>query len=324
MKTKIVYVLVSDGKSVYFERAFVSAWSVKYHNPTAHIAVLIDSGTKEVLDKDAYDNFMNLIDEEIVVPINNDFSNLEKSRWMKTQLRELVKGDFLYLDVDTISCEDLSDIDNETCSVGMVWDFNCKLSDNHCLKIHRRTLKYYFNQEIVLDGNYYNSGVIYAKDNDDAHVFFRNWHKNWLHTRRKGYYRDQLSLLKTTIDNPTCIREISGVYNSQVSISLCYFHEAKIIHFYKMVEDFSPTPFLSNKFYLDVRKNKDVSEKMAWEILHCKSSFNVPTLLCGDIDLQIVSGNIYKLLKHIYRSHHFVLQFLKAFCNLYYSIKTNK
>ena len=39
-------------------------------------------------------NFIKLVDEEIVVPFNDNSTNTEKSRWLKTKLRELVKGDF--------------------------------------------------------------------------------------------------------------------------------------------------------------------------------------------------------------------------------------
>lgn len=37
MKTKIVYVVVSNKNSIYLAQDYASAWSLKYHNPDASI-----------------------------------------------------------------------------------------------------------------------------------------------------------------------------------------------------------------------------------------------------------------------------------------------
>lgn len=320
MNTKIVYAIVSSGKSVYFERAFVSAWSVKHYNPQSKITVVIDYVSRNSVDSECYVNFMKLIDEEIVISINDDYTNVEKSRWIKTNLRNLVKGDFLFLDVDTIVCEDLSEIDDFDIDIGFVQDFNCPFRENQNYKIHKRLMKKYFNQTITSDSDYFNSGVIFAKDKKRCHDFFTLWHNNWLETRRNGYFRDQLSLLKTTIDSHGTASEISGVYNCQFCINLKFLHQAKIMHFYRMQKDFSLSPFFDESLYLKVRENKEISEELQSMILNCKSIFNGPSMSLGGIDLEIVGSNVYRLIKNIFNNHTCFLFVLKGICNSYYKV----
>ncbi|WP_302787540.1 hypothetical protein [Phocaeicola coprophilus] len=300
MKTKIVYALVSDGNGFYFEKAYLSAWSVKHYNPNAHITLILDNKTRQVLDAETYTNFIKLVDEEIVVPFNDNSTNTEKSRWLKTKLRELVKGDFLFLDVDTIACSDLSDIDNTIGSIGFTWDFNCLFSENPSRYYYAKLMRRYFNQDINFDGYYFNSGVCYAKDDVKAYDFFSTWHENWLHTRNQGYLRDQLSLLKTTSDLSSYVNEISGSYNCQISTNLRYLHDAKIIHFYKMGSDFNFSPFLGNDIYLELRNSKKVTDQISDKILNCKSIFYGPVKIVGGNDFCFMESRIYQILKRFY------------------------
>lgn len=145
MRTKIVYALISDGNGLFFEKAFISAWSVRHYNPNVYITVVLDNKTRKVLDPEAYRNFSKLINEEIVVSFTDNSTNMEKSRWLKTKLRELVKGDFLFLDVDTIVCSDLADIDNSIYSVGFTWDFNCLFNVNPSRFYYAQLMRKYFN-----------------------------------------------------------------------------------------------------------------------------------------------------------------------------------
>lgn len=321
MKTKIVYAIVSDGKGLYFEKAFVSAWSVKYYNPSAFITVVFDDNTKSILDAEEYKNFKTLINEEIIIHFDEIYTNVEKSRWLKTNLRKIVTGDFLFLDVDTVVCKDLSDIDNETCSAGFTWDFNCRFDENPSRFYYSKLMEKYFNQKIGFDDYYFNSGIIYAKDDSTAHKFFNAWHNNWLHTSKQGYFRDQLSLLKTTSDLPTLVNEISGTYNCQISVNLKYFYDAKIIHFYKIDGEFDFSPFLGNEIYLDIRAQKYISKEITNKIINCKSIFIGPIKIIGGIDFSILESNIYKFINSIFVSHKYLLSILKLIAKFYIQLK---
>jgi cellulose synthase/poly-beta-1,6-N-acetylglucosamine synthase-like glycosyltransferase len=45
MKTKIVYVLTSNEKDLLLEQLLLSLYSLKYHNPTADVYLVVDQDT---------------------------------------------------------------------------------------------------------------------------------------------------------------------------------------------------------------------------------------------------------------------------------------
>ena len=73
MKTKFVYALVSSPADNYLEQAFVSMYSLKHHNPDAHIV--------EVTDEISNHSFVELrkkelryADEIVVVPLDDSYT----------------------------------------------------------------------------------------------------------------------------------------------------------------------------------------------------------------------------------------------------------
>ena len=49
MQTKLVYVLTCAPEATYIEQALISIWSARYHNPDAHIVLLVDDLTNQLL-----------------------------------------------------------------------------------------------------------------------------------------------------------------------------------------------------------------------------------------------------------------------------------
>ena len=49
MKTKIVYVVVSDDADFYLEQTLVSVYSARLYNPNAEILLLVDSETNKTI-----------------------------------------------------------------------------------------------------------------------------------------------------------------------------------------------------------------------------------------------------------------------------------
>ena len=123
MHTRFVYVLVSTPQDLFYEQTLVSVSSLKHYNPTAKVVLVVDDKTDEtLLEKRA--SLQSLIEEKIVVPFPEEVANKQRSRRLKTNLRNIVKGDFLYLDSDTIVCDKLDEIDSFDFQIGMVWDSN--------------------------------------------------------------------------------------------------------------------------------------------------------------------------------------------------------
>ena len=120
MKTKLVYVLTCAPEATYIEQALISIWSARYHNPDAHIVLLVDDKTTQLLvGKRA--ELLEYITEKVVIPFEDtNATMMYRSRWIKTSVRQLIEGDFLFIDCDTIVAQSLADADNFDCEIGAV------------------------------------------------------------------------------------------------------------------------------------------------------------------------------------------------------------
>lgn len=227
MKTKIVYVLVSNDADIYYEQALLSAWSVRHYNPYAHIALVMDDRTANRLD-DSYAELLKYIDERIVEDFDAEVSGRLRSRELKTSLRNLVQGDYLFIDADTIVCGSLEGVDTFQMQIGAVLDG------------HKRYDKYFHHHLTqaskwldckVTDGlPYYNSGVMYVKDTSETHTFYDAWHELYNKMQREGHFFDQPSLFQICQNYPI-VEEIDGSFNCQLFLGgLPYLGDAKIIH----------------------------------------------------------------------------------------------
>ena len=95
MGTKFLYILVSQGKDIFYEQTLVSVLSLRYHNPDAFISLLVDDGTDKNL-VDFRGQIKDLVNEYKVVEYPKETSNKVRSRLLKTNMRNLIDGDFLY------------------------------------------------------------------------------------------------------------------------------------------------------------------------------------------------------------------------------------
>ena len=109
MKTKIVYVLTSSKEDTYLEQTLISVYSARLHNPYADILVVTDNATANTI-KGGRAEIKKYLSDIVVVDIPAEYNNMQKSRYIKTNLRKFVEGDFLYIDSDTVIAESLAEI----------------------------------------------------------------------------------------------------------------------------------------------------------------------------------------------------------------------
>ena len=172
LNTKLVYVLTCSQEGSYIEQALMSIWSARYHNPDAHIVLLTDDRTDGLL-VGARGGLTDYISEKIVVPFEDaDASMKYRSRWIKTSVRKLVDGDFLFIDCDTVICRSLEGVDAFDCDLGAVWESHLKV-DDYCVSLRNEAFK--ANQKIGVDliaeEEYFSSGVLFVQDNPVTHRF---------------------------------------------------------------------------------------------------------------------------------------------------------
>ena len=94
MKTQIVYVLVSSEKDVFLEELWVSVWSLRQYESDVTVNVVVDESTAKRVRANA--ELMALITNVVVADVPEKYTPKERSREIKTRIRELIKGDFFF------------------------------------------------------------------------------------------------------------------------------------------------------------------------------------------------------------------------------------
>ena len=110
MKTPILYVLTSSENDLYLEELWVSLFSLHYFNKEVTVKVLSDESTAKRIK--ARPELCAMIDDLYPVDVPQDYPAKERSRFIKTNIRNLVEGDFLFIDTDTVICAPLDEVDN--------------------------------------------------------------------------------------------------------------------------------------------------------------------------------------------------------------------
>lgn len=229
MKTKIVYTLVSSPSDFYLEQALLSVYSVRMYNPHANVILVADHATcQSIVGKRT--RIKKYITSIVEVEVPSEYNNVQKSRYLKTNLRKFVQGDYLFIDCDTTICDSLSDIDNNDADIAMVADMNGNL-----LLEDANTLQKYkdagFGDATGLP--YFNSGVIFARDTEMVHKFYVDWYDNWCKSDCNGVKYDQPALCVTNANHGLVIKELSGTWNCQFKMwGFPYLKKAKIMHYY--------------------------------------------------------------------------------------------
>lgn len=230
MNTKVVYVLVSSQQDIYLEQALVSMHSLRRHTPDAHIALITDQLTADSFTG-IREKIIQYVDELIVGDLDYEKLNAQqRSRQLKSTVRNRIKGDYLYIDCDTIIAQPLDSIDNITASIAACRDTHSDFINNPyrdmCIR-HGHLLEWSIDNE----SEYFNSGVIYVKDNAKTHEFYHRWNENLNKGYEKKVFMDQPSFAKTNYEMGHIIEQLPDVWNCQLKHGIRYLKDAMIVHY---------------------------------------------------------------------------------------------
>lgn len=265
MQTKLVYVLTCAPEATYIEQALISIWSARYHNADAHIVLLVDDKTNQLLvGKRA--EILEYISEKIVISfVEVNASMIYRSRFIKTQVRQLVKGDILFIDSDTVVNHSLAEIDQSDCEVGAVCEsnlpieqFDVPLYESICGNANR------IGWSLQNEKYYFSSGVIYAKDTPAVYRLFERWHQYWQKGLDMGVNIDQPSLAKANIACEHIIQRINDKWNCIMFTYPRWAKNASILHF----ASYRNMSFLFSKRVLKYIKDNGLTSYIKQYILH--------------------------------------------------------
>lgn len=253
MKTKLVYVLTCAPEATYIEQALMAVFSARHWNPDAHIVLMVDDKTDALLTGKRGE-ILNYISEKIVVPFEDEsLTPMFRSRWIKTQVRQLIKGDFLFVDCDTICQRKLYDIDSFDCEVGAVLESHLPVSE-FCDALHRsaQNANEIIGVDIDAEKLYYSSGVLLVKDTRKTYKLYELWHQYWMEGNEIGLKIDQPSLAKANREMGHIIQQIPDSYNCILFTRPPFVREAHILH---IAAYQNPSFLFTNKVLNYVKEN---------------------------------------------------------------------
>lgn len=261
---KILYVLVCSNRDYYFEQFLLSVTSLRRNMTNIEVMVLIDDKTRSYLNerKELWGNF---VDKLIAVPFPSGLSGKQRSRWLKTSMRQHIEGDFLYIDCDTVIADDLSGISDFDGDIGAVLDYHCLKKLSLERQLHYRS---HFEKTDKTVGfhlsspewdSLFNSGVIFCRDTEPSRLFFEEWHRLWNLSVSHGIMTDQQSFYEANYRQNGIVKELDGKWNCQVIVAgaVKYLATASIIHYYNVEwDDWRHTYLLAdNEIFEQIRRH---------------------------------------------------------------------
>lgn len=313
---RFVYVLVSDEQDFYYEECLISIISLKKNNPNAEILLLTDNKTAETMTG-FRGKIKEYVSKVIIHSYSDSVSKKIRSRILKTSMRKLVTGEFLYIDTDTIIAEEIETEEFAGVKIGMVLDQHVRISE------HYRYNDIWHNAAKAgcsagYQDRHFNSGVIYVSDERITYTFFDMWHQLYLQMLKKGISIDQVSLNEANAQMNGVIAELDGKWNVQINCGLKYLYPAKIIHYlgyqplHKQNKYFNTLPFLlcENRYFKEMKESQEITNEVKSIIEHPKTAFKTVTIIPDDCVA-------YKLL---YSNHMRILKFIYVKCQVIYRV----
>lgn len=304
MKTKIVYCIVSNEEDIYLEQAWVSIYTLRKYNPDADVILLVDKGTETTLTGKRA-GIRELVTEVVAVDAPDGYNAMQRSRYLKTNFRQFITGDLLFIDADTVIGGSLAGIDNIDAEIACVPDGHRSIFELHAINAFdyaKEQISRAFDIQEIDSEFYFNSGVIYVKDTPRMHTFFTEWFEAWKYSAfERKISIDQPALFVVNKKNGYLIKKLSGEYNCQIAFSLKYFYGGLILHFFTSPVNITSdeiSVFYDQSFYMKLKEYGGVKRDVK-EILDNKSRwFNVQTNIIDSSHLvfmcNYVGKNIYK------------------------------
>lgn len=316
-----VYVLVSNEKDTYYEQTIISISSLLQHNQSAKVVILVDQGTAKTLTgKRTAHQKLGIEIRQIQVPEN--YNNRDRSRFLKTTMYNYIDEDFLFIDGDTLICDELkcdfSDSSKSEISIGMVLDRHQKISESsyeNFYDLRAKPLKWKSGYK----DKHFNSGVIWVKKSTDAQKFFDEWHKLWKETLEKfAIVFDQTALNEVNARLNGIVTEIDGTWNCQAtrrSSFVKYLLNAKIMHYYA---SFGLNCFdLANK---EIQRSilNETHEELDAILANPKTAFSSVQDVNADLtSVKIQRTAFYRAIVFMYKHLKFAYTIIDKICGLF-------
>lgn len=226
---RICYVVTSGGHDVYSAMTRLSVASVRISSPDIRVSVICDTDT-DLAIKSTGDSLRHEVDEWLVHSSMYQ-EPAARNRDLKTKLRLLIDGPFMFLDSDTLVRADMA---AAFCGGGDLAAAANNSSDIYAEQIVPA------NQKIVhsMGWNtrsdvYFNGGVLFYDDSPNARLFAEEWHTKWTESYSKGHgVYDQPALNAAIFAKSIECARLDTIFNTQIVNNLMASPDAVVWHYY--------------------------------------------------------------------------------------------
>ena len=221
------YVLATDGASIYADLTTHSMRVLRRTCATARIVLLTDRLTHRRAES-AIHPCVELADAMVIAECPYD-DVTARSRFVKTSMRSLLSGPFMFLDADAFALERLDEGFQTAACLAAVPDRNRVNPNPHFPEFARRIYEAEGWRWPV--ERYFNSGVMFWQDNDEARLLGDAWHRCWQDLyERTGQHTDQPSLNRVIEERCFSVSVLPPTYNAMVAASPWFGLRAKVLH----------------------------------------------------------------------------------------------
>jgi lipopolysaccharide biosynthesis glycosyltransferase len=228
-RQRIVFAVTTNGKDVYTAMTRVSVASIRISNPDAKITIVCDQNSGLAM-QNVKEPLLEEVDEYLLCETPSGDANF-RNRYIKTSLRKVINGPFLFLDSDTFVRGDLSPLFALDADIAVAPNHSRDTLDEQIWEKDAAILKA-TGWRIGTD-TYFNGGVIFYNDTPKALQFSENWHHLWeLLFKQRKYYRDQPSLNAALSKSPATVKVLPHKFNAQIQTSPAVAVDAIIWHSY--------------------------------------------------------------------------------------------
>lgn len=227
----ICFVLAAKDLELYADMAAVAALAVRRLHPQARTILVTDEPTARAIDHGRH-ALGNIVSEIIIEPTGTD-DPIVSSRRLKTVLRQLVKGDYLYLDNDAIAVRPLDRGWPEGADLALARDRNERGITPSSLPIIEK-LRAKLGWEFLPDP-YFNNGVIFVRDTSAAHAFYTEWHRRYQQTLSLDIWQDQISFNSVIAAGFATITILPDRDNWATESTAMLRGRARIFHFFASI-----------------------------------------------------------------------------------------
>ncbi len=203
----------------------VAILTLRLVHTDASISLLVDLPTEKLID-DAYPVLRDVVNNLVAVDSGIQ-DGAASSRYLKTKMRDLLDGDLLFLDIDTLVLRDLTPLWDHDSVISGVHDDNT-LGGNFDSRLTEgfKTLGWPAPKE-----PYLNSGVMFWRDNPDGRRLGEAWYRFWLESRQVMGDTDQPALHRAMVETGVSLKLLPQDYNQKVRDTPRKLKRPAILHY---------------------------------------------------------------------------------------------